>query len=106
MSIESSERKEVSTIEKRAACAGRRGSAGGPPMSDEDRTENVGNGKDKYVPDRIDAISASGLVEMHDALNDENTVELESLPIEDWAIMLWKMVEKGVIDADLTEASR
>ena len=42
-------------------------------MSDE--SENAGNGEDEYdpfeyVPDRIDAISASGLVEMHDALNE------------------------------------
>jgi hypothetical protein len=60
----------------------------------------------EYVPDRIDAISASGLVEMHDALNEQNTVKLESMPIEEQAIMLWKMVEKGVIDVDLTEGSR
>ena len=80
-------------------------------MSDEGETESAGNGEDEYdpfehVPDRIDAISASGLVEMHDALNEENTAQLESLPIEDQAIMLWKMVEKGVIDVDLTEANR
>jgi hypothetical protein len=43
---------------------------------------------------------------MHEALNEENTAKLESLPIEDQAIMLWKMVEKGVIDLDLTQASR
>jgi hypothetical protein len=78
-------------------------------MSDE--SESAGNGEEEYdpfeyVPDRIDAISASGLVEMHDALNEENTAELESLPIEDQAIMLWKMVEKGVIDVDLTDGSR
>ena len=60
----------------------------------------------EYVPDRIDAISASGLVEMHDALNEQNTVKLESMPIEEQAIMLWKMVEKGVIGVDLTEGSR
>ena len=80
-------------------------------MSDESEAESAGNGEDEYdpfeyVPDRIDAISASGLVEMHDALNEENTAVLESLPIEDQAIMLWEMVEKGVIDVDLTEASR
>ena len=57
----------------------------------------------EYVPDRIDA---SGLVEMHEALNEENTAKLESMPIEDQAMMLWKMVEKGVIDVDLTEGSR
>jgi hypothetical protein len=54
------------------------------------------------VPDRIDAITASGLVEMHEALNERNTAKLESLPIEDQGIMLWKMVEKGTIDVDLT----
>ena len=68
-------------------------------------------GEDEYdpfehVPDRIDAISASGLVEMHEALNEQNTAKLESMPIEDQAIMLWKMVEKGVIDVGLTEGSR
>ena len=57
-------------------------------------------------PSRIDAISASGLVEMNGALNEENTAKLESLPIEDQAIMLWQMVENGVIDVDLTEGSR
>jgi hypothetical protein len=78
-------------------------------MSDESEAESPGEDEYdpfEYVPDRIDAISASGLVEMHDALNEENTAQLESLPIEDQAIMLWKMVEKGVIDVDLTEASR
>ena len=74
-------------------------------MSDEN--ENAGEYDPfEYVPDRIDAISASGLVEMHEALNEENTAQLESLPIEDQAIMLWKMVENGVIDVDLTEGSR
>jgi len=74
-------------------------------MSDEN--ENAGEYDPfEYVPDRIDAISASGLVEMHEALNEENTAKLESLPIEDQAIMLWKMVEKGVIDVDLTDGSR
>ena len=43
---------------------------------------------------------------MHDALNEQNTVKLESMPIEEQAMMLWKMVEKGVIDVDLTEGSR
>ena len=69
------------------------------------------NSEDEYdpfehVPDRIDAISASGLVEMHEALNEQNTARLESLPVEDQAIMLWKMVENGVIDVDLTESRR
>ena len=80
-------------------------------MSDEGETESAGNGENEYdpyeyVPDRIDAISVSGLVEMHDALNEQNTAQLESFPIEDQAIMLWKMVEKGEIDVGLTEANR
>ena len=78
-------------------------------MTDESEAENAG--EDEYdpfehVPDRIDAISASGLVEMHEALNEQNTARLESLPVEDQAIMLWKMVENGVIDVDLTEGRR
>ena len=72
-------------------------------MSDEDEDEYD---PFEHVPGRIDAISASGLVEMHDALNEQNTMKLESMPIEDQAIMLWKMVEKGVIDVDLTDGSR
>ena len=58
------------------------------------------------VPDRIDAITASGLVEMHKALNELDTARLESLPIEQQGVMLWKMVEKGVIDVGLTEGSK
>ena len=60
----------------------------------------------EHVPDRIDAISASGLIEMHEALNELNTARLESLPVEGQAVMLWSMVEKGVIDVDLTEGRR
>jgi len=60
----------------------------------------------EYVPDRIDAITADGLVAMHDALNDENTAKLESMPIEDQGMMLWKMVEEGTIDVDLSEGRR
>ena len=79
-------------------------------MSDESEAEGADNGENEYdpfehVPGRIDAISASGLVEMHEALNEQNTVKLESMPIEEQAIMLWKMVEKGVIDVDLTQGS-
>ena len=60
----------------------------------------------EYVPDRIDAITADGLVAMHDALNEENTTKLESMPVEDQGIMLWKMVEEGTIDVDLSEGRR
>ena len=79
-------------------------------MSDESEAEGADNGENEYdpfeyVPDRIDAISASGLVEMHETLNEQNTVKLESMPIEEQAIMLWKMVENGVIDVDLTQGS-
>jgi len=78
-------------------------------MSDEGEAESAG--EDEYdpfehVPDRIDAISASGLIEMHEALNELNTARLESLPVEGQAVMLWNMVEKGVIDVDLTEGRR
>ena len=78
-------------------------------MSNEGEAESAG--EDEYdpfehVPDRIDAISASGLIEMHEALNELNTARLESLPVEGQAIMLWNMVEKGVIDVDLTEDRR
>ena len=74
-----------------------------------DETESAGENEYdpfEHVPDRIDAISASGLIEMHEALNELNTARLESLPVEGQAVMLWKMVEKGVIDVDLTEGRR
>jgi riboflavin biosynthesis pyrimidine reductase len=78
-------------------------------MSNEGEAESAG--EDEYdpfehVPGRIDAISASGLIEMHEALNELNTARLESLPVEGQAVMLWNMVEKGVIDVDLTEGRR
>jgi len=80
-------------------------------MSDESETEGESAGTNEYdpfehVPDRIDAISASGLVQMHEALNEQNTARLESLPVENQAVMLWKMVESGVIDVDLTSGGQ
>jgi riboflavin biosynthesis pyrimidine reductase len=74
-----------------------------------DETESAGENEYdpfEHVPDRIDAISASGLIEMHEALNELDTARLESLPVEGQAVMLWNMVEKGVIDVDLTEGRR
>jgi hypothetical protein len=59
-----------------------------------------------YAPDRIDAIAANGLVAMHEALSEENTAKLESMPIENQGIMLWKLVEEGTIDVDLSEDRR
>jgi len=71
-------------------------------MTGENQSENEYD-PFEYVPDRIDAITASGLVEMHEALNEANTAHLESRSIEEQGVMLWKMVEKGVIDIDLAD---
>ena len=60
----------------------------------------------QYVPDRIDILSADGLVQMHEALSDENAAKLRSVDPEEQAVMFWKMVEKGVITADLTRRDR
>lgn len=50
-------------------------------------------------------MTASGLVEIHEALNEQNTAKLESFPIEDQGIMLWQMVEKGTIDVEISGGS-
>ena len=52
----------------------------------------------EFVPDRVDQVTASGLVELHEALNDRNRARLESVPIETQGLLLWKLVEKGHID--------
>ena len=51
----------------------------------------------EHVPDRIDQITASGLEQLHDELNDQNKAKLRSVPVEQQAGVLWRLVEKGTI---------
>jgi hypothetical protein len=60
----------------------------------------------EYVPDRIDQITASGLEQLHDALADRNKARLRSVPVEQQAGILWSLVEKEVIDVDVTRSNR
>jgi len=55
----------------------------------------------EYVPDRIDQITASGLEQLHDELNDQNKAKLRSVPVEQQAGVLWRLVEKGTISLDI-----
>ena len=59
-----------------------------------------------FVPDRIDAVSASGLEQLHDALSEQNRAKLVSLPIEKQAVLLWDLVERGAVSVDLRRGER
>lgn len=59
-----------------------------------------------FVPDRIDAMSASGLEQLHEALSEQNRAKLVSLPIEKQAVLLWELVEEGAVDVDLRRGER
>lgn len=56
-----------------------------------------------FVPDRIDQITASGLKQLHEALNERNRAKLRSVPIEEQGALLWALVDKDTIDVDLTD---
>ena len=56
----------------------------------------------EYVPDRIDAVTASGLAQVYDALADRNRRRLASLPIEQQGVLLWNLVEQGAVNLDVT----
>jgi len=58
------------------------------------------------VPGRIDAVSASGLKQLHAALSERNRAKLVSLPIEEQAALLWNLVEHGAVDVDLRRGER
>ena len=59
-----------------------------------------------FVPGRIDAVSASGLKQLHAALSERNRAKLVSLPIEEQAALLWNLVEHGAVDVDLRWGER
>lgn len=59
-----------------------------------------------FVPDRIDAVSASGLEQLHEALSERNRIKLVSLPIEKQAVLLWDLVERGAVDVELRRGER
>ena len=64
----------------------------------DDRASAAGWDPFEFVPDRIDLVTASGLVELHNALNDRNTASLRGEEIEVAAHILWDLVDKGAID--------
>ena len=55
----------------------------------------------EHVPDRIDQVTASGLEQLHDALDTENAARLRSVAVETQANLLWKLVEEGAIDLNI-----
>lgn len=55
-----------------------------------------------YVPDRIDAVTASGLVQLHKPLNARNRATLRSVLLKEQGALLWALVEEGTVDVDLT----
>ena len=59
-----------------------------------------------FVPERIDAVSASGLEQLHAALSEHNRAKLVSLPIEEQAALLWDLVKRGAVDVDLRRGER
>jgi len=59
-----------------------------------------------FVPDRIDAVSASGLEQLHEALSEQNRAKLVSLPIKEQARLLWDLVEEGAVNIDLRRGER
>ena len=72
---------------------------------DHDRDESgAGDEYDpfEYVPDRIDQITASGLEQLYEALNEQNKARQRSISIEQQAVILWDLVEKGTIDLNVT----
>ena len=59
-----------------------------------------------HVPDRIDQITASGLEQLHDALNEDNRMKLHSIPVKQQGALLWSLVEQGTIDLVARHSSR
>ena len=59
-----------------------------------------------YVPDRIDQVTASGLDQLHDALEPSRQAKLRSVAIETQAAILWDLVENGTISLDVTRPSQ
>jgi len=61
----------------------------------------------QYVPEFFDPMTASGLVRMHEALNDENAATLRTQHPTLQAHHFWKMVEAGhITPASGQEVSR
>lgn len=57
----------------------------------------------QHVPDRVDIITADGIEQVHDSLNDTNAAVYAASSVEEQAAFLWKMVDYGVIDLTLGE---
>lgn len=60
----------------------------------------------KHVPDRIDKITADGLVKLHEALNERNAERLRSVPPEEQKRLLWRLVRKNTISVEIGEGWR
>ena len=61
----------------------------------------------QYVPEFLDPMTASGLVRMHEALNDENAATLRTQHPTLQAHHFWRMVEAGhITTASGQEADR
>lgn len=78
--------------------------------SDPDRDADRSGGDDydpfEHVPDRIDAVTASGLEQLHDALATRNRAKLRSASVERQAHLLWASIEQGTIDLDVGTRER
>lgn len=55
----------------------------------------------QYVPDRIDAITASGIEEMYANLDAVNRARCRDEEIEVVAHIFWELVEQGTIDPEV-----
>ena len=79
-------------------------------MTDADEQDREQGGEEydphQYVPDRIDILTADGLVQLHEALNDENAARLRGEEPEFQAVLFWDMVEKGVISPKIDRRDR
>ncbi|WP_241431181.1 hypothetical protein [Halococcus thailandensis] len=56
----------------------------------------------QHVPDEIDYITADGIEQVHEHLNDENAAIYAASSVEEQAAFLWKMVDQDVIDLSLS----
>ena len=69
--------------------------------SPRDNDNNDSVNPHRHVPDEIDYITADGIEQVHDHLNDENAAIYAASSVEEQAAFLWKMVDQGVIDLSL-----
>lgn len=56
----------------------------------------------EYVPDRIDAVTASGIEAMYEELGPVNRARCRESEIEVVAQVFWNLVDKGAIDWEVS----